>query len=298
MTGPHKNRVTVACVNFKPAGGDKANALERIKEFTEKASREGANLILFPELALTSLPSEELVPQFAETIPGPSTEEVAKLAAQLKAYVTFGMLECDQKDSRIVYNAAVMIGPAGILGSYRKIHPFAPFETYERGRKLPIFETSYGPIGIGICYDTYCFPEVCRAYAVRGVRLYLNPTAVPLGLECNDEAELCMTMLGARCVENQMFIATAGIVGKDRVEGLGEVTLLGRSTILGPKAGYSSYQVYAGPASGTEEEIIMSELDLSAVSTSPLVSNILSHRHPEMYAELVVPGPGKERVME
>ena len=177
----------------------------------------------------------------------PSTEEVAELAARLKVHVIFGMLEHDQKDPGVFYNAAVVVGPAGILGAYRKIHPFAPFETYERGKELPIFETPYGPIGIGICYDTYCFPEVCRSYAVRGVRLYLNPTAVPLGLECNDEAELCMNMLGARCVENQMFIASAGIVGRENVEGLGEVDFLGKSTIVGPKRGYASYQVLQNP---------------------------------------------------
>jgi predicted amidohydrolase len=286
MAEENINPVTVACINFKLSGGDKTLALGKIKYLTLKAARQGANIILFPELALTGLPPDDAVSLFAEKIPGPSSEEIAALAAQMNIYVVFGMLEQDQNDSSIVYNSAVVIGPEGIIGRYRKVHPFAPFEKYTHGTEFPIFETPYGPIGVGICYDTYCFPEVCRSYAVRGVKLYLNPTAVPLGLECSDEAELCMTMLGARAVENQMFIASAGIVGKDTVEGLGETTFLGNSVILGPKPGYSSYHIYAGPASGTDEEIIISELDLTAVSTSPLVSNILGHRHPRQYSTL------------
>ena len=280
-----KNLVTVACVNFKPAGGDKEGSLERIADFTNQAGQKGANIILFPELALTSMPPDALLPRVAETIPGPSTEKIAQLAAQLNAYVIIGMLERDQKDSTRVYNAAAVIGPSGVLGSYRKTHPFHPFENYERGKTFPLFETPYGPIGIGICYDTYCFPEVCRNYAARGVRLYCNLTAVPSGLQCSDEADLYMTMLKARSIENQLFIATAGLVGKERIEQLGEVTFLGLSVIVGPQAERSSCHVYAGPAGEVKEEIVMTELDLSVKSSSPLVSNILSHRHPEIYVD-------------
>jgi predicted amidohydrolase len=280
-----KNLVTVACVNFKPAGGDKERALERILHFINQAGRKEANIILFPELALTSMPRDELIPRFAETIPGPSTEKIAQLAAQLNVYVIIGMLERDQNYTSRVYNAAAVIGPSGVLGSYRKTHPFHPFENYERGRQFPLFETPYGPIGVGICYDTYCFPEVCRQYAARGVRLYCNLTAVPCGLQCSDEADLYMTMLKARSIENQLFIATAGLVGKETIEQLGEVTFLGLSVIVGPKDGYSSCQVYAGPGDQVKEEIIMAQLDLSIKSSSPLVANILSHRHPEIYVD-------------
>ncbi len=292
MADTYENPVTVACVNLKPAGEDKAATLKSIKEYTVQASREGANIILFPELALTAVPPEELVPEFAETIPGPSTEEMAKIAAQHNVYVIFGMLERDKKHPSIVYNAAAVIAPTGILGAYRKTHPFLPFETNERGREYPIFETRYGPIGIGICYDTYCFPEVCRNYAIRGVRLYLNPTGIFYGLECGDDvAELYMTILGARSIENQMFLASANVVGKvDIPEIGGEITMFGKSVILGPKPGYSSYQIFAGPASDTEEEIVIATLDLSVVSGSPLLTNILKHRYPETYTALVAPG--------
>jgi predicted amidohydrolase len=280
-----KNLVTVACVNFKPAGGDKKGALERILDFTNQAGRQGANIILFPELALTSMPPDQSISRFAETIPGPSTEKIAEIAEQLKVYVIIGMLERDPQDASRVYNAAAVIGPSGILGSYRKTHPFHPFESYERGKQFPLFETPYGSIGVGICYDTYCFPEVCRNYAARGVRLYCNLTAVPCGLQCNDEADLYMTMLKARSIENQLFIATAGLVGKETIEQMGEVTFLGLSVIVGPKTEYSSCQVYAGPGDTVKEEIVMAQLDLSVKSSSPLVSNILSHRNPEIYVD-------------
>jgi predicted amidohydrolase len=94
-----------------------------------------------------------------------------------------------------------------------------------------------------------------------------------------------MTMLKARSIENQLFIATAGLVGKETMEQMGEVTFLGLSVIVGPKTEYSSCQVYAGPGDTVKEEIVMAQLDLSVKSSSPLVSNILSHRNPEIYVD-------------
>ena len=66
---------------------------------------------------------------------------------------------------------------------------------------------------------------------------------------------------------------------------MGEVTFLGLSVIVGPKTEYSSCQVYAGPGDTVKEEIVMAQLDLSVKSSSPLVSNILSHRNPEIYVD-------------
>jgi len=277
----YQDTVTVAAVNFNPVPGDRAANLEKIKDFTIKAANQGANIILFPEIALTGIFPPEAVADVAETIPGPSTEGVAKLAAQYNVYVIFGMVE---RDGDVFHNSAAVIGPTGLLGVYRKVHPIEFMEPWTtKGEEFPLFETPYGPIGVGICYDTYCFPEVARSYAVRGVRLFFNPTAFPNFPDCEDYREFYMNALGTRAVENQMFVVSSNIVGE-----CGGVPFFGYSAIFGPKPGCMNYHVFAGPASETEEEIVLATLDLTSVERLPAaVATILKDRNPEVYIHLV-----------
>ncbi|MFC1902431.1 carbon-nitrogen hydrolase family protein [Chloroflexota bacterium] len=288
----YSDSVTVACVNFKTIVGDKAAALEKIKDFTAKAANQGANIILFPETALTSFsgfPPEE-ASVVAETVPGPATAEIWKVAAQHNVYVCFGLVErVDEK----FYNSAPVVGPTGVLGVYRKVHilqadPLKVGAGRERwatrGSEYPLIETPWGPIGVSICYDTYCFPEASRAYALRGARLLLHLTASPLlpDMPIEDSRNFHNTTLGARAIENNMFIACANFVGKQ-----GPFTYFGHSAIYGPKQGHMNYHIYAGPA-GTEEEIIMATLDLAIREKLLIqVKYILDDRRPETYFPLV-----------
>ena len=281
----YEDKVTVACVNFESILGDKSATLEKIKEFTIQAINKGANIIVFPEMALPGYVFPvELTPSLAETVPGPSTEEIAKLAAQHDVYVVFGLAERDKEHSDIFYNSAAMVGPTGVLGAYQKVHPAGPERDWcQPGSDYPLFETRYGPIGIGICYDTYCFPEVPRSYAVRGARLFLNPSAFPAfaDVEAKDYLDFYKTTLGARVIENKMFIASADLVGTE-----GELTFIGGSAILGPKLGCMNYHIWAGPA-GTEEEIVIATLNLASLENMPAAINgIIGDRRPETYSHL------------
>ncbi len=280
---PYKDMVSVACVNFTPLTGDKTATLEKIKDFTVKAAKRGANIIVFPELALVGIPTPDQAPKVAETIPGPSTDEIAKLTRKHNVYVIFGMIE--QKGDTL-YNAAVVVGPKGVLGAHHKVHPIEFMEPWAaKGKEFNIFETPYGPIGIGICYSTYCFPETARAYAVKGVRLFLNPTAFPEFPDCDDFREFYMTTLGCRAIENSMFIASSNMVGL--VSG---VPFFGYSGIFGPKPGKMSYHVFAGPASEKKEEIVNASLNLRNREFLPsAVATILEDRNPEVYKDLVAP---------
>ena len=110
----------------------------------------------------------------AETVPGPSTEHVAALARELDIYVVFGLAERDADDPECLYNAAAVVGPEGIQGTYRKLHlgslPWVTEGiTFEPGRTLPVFETRFGPVGVQICYDFWFNPELTRAPRVSRV---------------------------------------------------------------------------------------------------------------------------------
>ncbi|NNN19948.1 MAG: carbon-nitrogen hydrolase family protein [Acidimicrobiaceae bacterium] len=280
---PFKEMVTVSCVNFTPITGDKAVTLAKIKDFTVKAARQGANIIVFPELALVGIPKPADVSKIAEPIPGPSTQEIAKLAKEHNVFVIFGMIE---EQGTTFYNAAAVVGPGGIMGAQHKVHPIAFMEPWAaKGKEYKLFETPYGPIGIGICYSTYCFPETARCYAARGARLFLKPTAFPEFPDCSDFKEFYMTVLGTRAIENSMFVASSNMVGM-----VGGYPFFGYSGIFGPKPGYMSYQMFAGPATEKKEAIVTASLNLKSLEYLPdAVSTILEDRNPEMYKCLVAP---------
>lgn len=124
-----KDIIKVSTVAFNAKWGDKESNLNRMAGYIEAAAAEGSNLIVFPEMGLTGYDDEEDKPlkekmqyKLAETIPGPSSEKIAELAKKLGVYVAYGFPERDAQKSDVIYNAACVCGPEGIIGSYRKIH--------------------------------------------------------------------------------------------------------------------------------------------------------------------------------
>ena len=278
--------VTVACVNFAPVPSDKVATLKKMESIIRQASHDGANIIVFPETALTGyvFPLEALA-EIGETVPGPSTERLQALAAQLGVYAVYGLVERDKSKPSTYYNSAAIVGPSRTLGSYRKVHVGADTELAwcTKGDSFPLFETTYGPVGIGICYDNYCYPEVARAYALRGARLLLNPTAFNIFDDTTKEDLLAYydTTLGARCIENKLFLASANLVGCEA-----GVEFCGRSAIFGPRSGCSHYHIWGGPA-GEEEEVVIATLDLSIRENLPTpTQNIFRDRRPDTYSQL------------
>ena len=109
--------------------------------------------------------AEEALP-FAEEIPGPSTEALERECRRLGMHVVCGMLE---RDGDALHNSAVLIGPDGLIGTYRKTHlPFLGVDRFVvRGDELAVYDTPLGRIGLEICYDLR-FPEVTRTLALKG----------------------------------------------------------------------------------------------------------------------------------
>lgn len=132
--------------------------------------------------------------------------------------VPAAMAERDQDDSAIVYNSAVACGPDGIIGTYRKIHPALAEQCWcTRGDEPFTFMTPFGPIAIGICYDSYNFHELMRYYAASGSRLYLNPTAIgPSGR--HDWRDYYLTGLKQGVNACEIFIASSNLTGNNMLD--------------------------------------------------------------------------------
>lgn len=248
----YEKLVSVACINFQTSWGNKQANLERIKKYIMDAVEQGNNFIVFPELALTGYECDErcMHTENAETIPGPSTEEISAIAKRYEVYVVFGLAEKDQDNADIRYISSAIVGPEGILGAYRKLHlagpPFTEVKCFKPGNDLPIFETRYGPVGIQICYDFWMFPEITRILALKGARMIINTTASPSG---PGKADFMRQQTGARATENYVYTASANLTGKERTK-----SFYGHSTIAG-RGSEKIAQIYA---EGGEEEGIVS----------------------------------------
>ena len=262
--------MNVAVVNFKVDAGQKENNLRRIDEFSVAAAKRGADLVVFPELSLTGYDyfiddniSLEEKKAMAETIAGPACAHIAKTAQKHGVYIVFGMAE---NVSDKLYNSAVAVGPNGVIGSYKKIHPFdSENKFFTKGETPFMFDTEWGPVSIGICYDTFQFPELMRHYVAKGSRLYLNPTAVveEIGKEGSRQAFIdyyAPTLeYGVLC--NTIFIASSNLTGFDNTHYFG-----GGSAVLGPKITpffETNVTYYAGNKDNVQEELIIATIDLS-----------------------------------
>lgn len=174
-------------------------------------------MIVFPETALSGYDNDldhigmdKMHCRIAETIPGPSTEQVAEIAKKYGMYIIFGMPE--YKEGK-VYNSAAIIEPNGNTYSYRKLHlPFDEKEWAIKGEEPVLIQTKWGPIGISICYDTYCFPELIRYYKAKGARLCINVTACP-DAPCTENS--AMLTIPAYSYVNYIYIASANLCGYD-----------------------------------------------------------------------------------
>ncbi len=269
----YKDIINVAVVNFKVVTGKKEDNLRRINEFSVAAAKRGANLVVLPELSLTGYDyfiddniSLETKIAMAETIDGPACRLIAKTSQRYNIYIVFGMAELIKGFSDKVYNSAVAVGPNGVIGSYKKIHPFDAEKKFFAKGDIPfMFDTEWGPVSIGICYDTFQFPELMRHYVAKGSRLYLNPAAVVEEVTKEGSRQAFIDYYaptleyGVLC--NTIFIASSNLAGYDNNQYFG-----GGSAILGPKITpffETDVNYYAGDKNNVQEDISIATIDLS-----------------------------------
>lgn len=168
-----KKSSKVAAVDFIPAWGDLNGNIQRLVEATEKVATQGVNYAVFPETAVSGYlfsDSTELAP-YLDTIPGKTTAAILPVLARTGMYMSVGIAERDS-ETGLAYNSAVLMGPEGIIGKYRKIglnsqdqKVFAPGNT-----GVKTFETPIGRIALLICYDDTYWQYV-RLAALEGAQI-------------------------------------------------------------------------------------------------------------------------------
>lgn len=220
----------VAAIQFEPTLFAKAENLDALLALTEQAARGGAKLIVTPEMATTAYcwASREEVAGEVEPVPGETTSLFAEMAARYDCWIVVGLAELDPETS-IYYNSAVLIGPDGPVGLYRKTHAFIsePKWAKDGDLGLPVFETPLGRIAMTICMDA-CYPETARVPALAGADVICFPTN---WLSEKSPSPSWM----ARAAENRVYFIAANRYGLER-----GVQFSGGSAIIDPDGSLQS----------------------------------------------------------
>jgi predicted amidohydrolase len=181
-----------------------------------------------------------------------------------------------------MYNSCVLVGPMGLIGSYRKIHlPFLGVDRFTTpgDRPFRVWDIDGLRLGLNICYDG-SFPESARTMALDGADLIALPTNWPPGSECASQH-----MIATRAMENTIYYAAVNRVGVER-----GFAFIGGSRICDPTGNTLA------AAEGVDETMLIAEIDVTKARNKRLVRvpgkheiNRIADRRPELYSRLTEP---------
>lgn len=253
------NTIKIALIQLACSTDVEAN-IAKTEARVREAVAGGANIVCLQEIFNTQyFPQRIDVKHYAlaEPIPSPTTERMGQLAGELEVVLIVPIFE--EAQPGIYFNSVVVFDADGTyLGKYRKNHiPDGPqylekyyFTPGDLG--YPIFETQYGKVGVGICWDQW-FPEVARIFALQGAEIIFYPTAI--GSEPDrpgySSAEAWQTIIRSHGIANGVFVAATNRVGVED-----EMSFYGCSFISDP---FGDLLAQAG----SDEQIIYADLDYS-----------------------------------
>lgn len=167
----------VATVQFENASGDKEYNLNKIEKICEDAQKSGAQVVAFHECSITGYTfarklTKEALTDISEPIPsGQSTVRLTEIARRLNIYVLAGLFELGSDG--LLYKAYICVGPQGLVGKYRKIHPFIN-PNLTPGNEYVVFDIEGWKCGVLICYDNNVIENV-RATTLLGAQVIFMP---------------------------------------------------------------------------------------------------------------------------
>jgi len=228
-------KIALAQIESEP-GNIPAN-LEKMLGYIEKASKEGAGLLIFPEMCLQGymvMDGKDFRIFFEQAIDFTS-EPIRRLLAAVKKYninIIYGASTKSPEIEGNYYNSAILISADGVMDFYHKAHlptgnkggvTFYEGLYAKPGNEFPVFELKQAKIGIEVCYDIF-FPEVSRILAIKGAEIIINISAAPKVSKIAFES-----IFPARALENVCYFVYVNVAGTQ-----GELSFFGGSRVLGP----------------------------------------------------------------
>ncbi|MFI7455532.1 carbon-nitrogen hydrolase family protein [Nonomuraea sp. NPDC049714] len=282
MTGsPTESGVLIGVAQISVDRTDVAANVDRVVQTVRDGATAGHQLLVFPECVLTGylFGSRAETRAAAINAADPRIGRIVEACGENSTTAVVGLLE--EADGH-VYNSALVLGPSGIIGRYRKQHlPYLGADRFvDPGADAAprVADTPFGRVGVMICFDLR-FPESARELALQGADVIAMPTNWPLGSDM-----LADHMTRVRALENLVYLAVA-----DRADFEVGTRFMGRSQIIAP-----SGAVLAD--AGQDEGLFGAVIDVHAARTKRLIKKpgefelpVFSGRRPEMYGELIRP---------
>lgn len=263
-----------AFFQFNPLFGKKDDNLRKV--FSAVTDMD-ADLLVLPEFFATGYQfiAEDEVSELSEKIPGGHTVQfLAELSHTKNCYFVAGLPE---RHGDAFFNSAVLTGPDGFMGVYRKTHLFFEekrfFQPGDTGFR--VWDTRAGRIGVMICFDWF-FPESMRSLALMGAEVIAHPSNLVL--------PYCPDSMPVRCLENRVYAITANRIGEEqRKEGV-TLKYIGQSIIASPNA-----EVLA-KAPADQEILMAADIDPSLARNKALnpLNDLFDDRRPEMYVSVSI----------
>lgn len=288
------SKVKVAAVQMRCAPTVEEN-LQHAEALVREAAANGAQIILLPELWERPYFCQQRRYDFYQyalpTEENPAVQMGKRLAKELNIVLPISFFERDVNE---LYNSIACIDADGeILGVYRKTHiPDDHFYQekfyFKPGNSgFTVFNTKYGRIGIGICWDQW-FPETARCLALNGAELLFYPTAIgsePI-LDCDSMPHWRRVMQG-HSAANLMPVVAANRIGLETVEPC-EGNAGQKSSLLfyGSSFMTDGTGTLVQDASRDQEEILYAEYDLAALAEDRLSWGLFRDRRPECYGKI------------
>jgi len=277
----------VALVQSAPTEDPNEN-VKRAEETIRKAAARGAQLVCLPELFRTPyFPQEETAAhfEFAEPIPGPTTERLSPLAKELGVVVIASLFE--RRAAGIYHNTTVVLDTDGsTAGLYRKMHIpddplfFEKFYFTPGDLGFDAIETAVGRIGVLICWDQW-FPEAARLVALDGAEILFYPTAIgwldgEVESENAAQREAWITAQRAHAIANGVFVAAVNRTGRE-----GKLSFFGSSFVADPQGRMIAQ------ASSSDEELLIVDCDPARIEQERRAWPFLRDRRIDAYGDLL-----------
>ncbi len=259
----------VGYFQFAPQFGEVSHNLDRVVETLDQAD---ADLIVLPELCASGyqFTSQQEVFTLSESVPdGPTTQRLIDLAKRRKMVIVAGLPE---RAGALCYNSAVVVGPSGFIGCYRKTHLFFEetlfFTPGDTGFR--VWDIGSAKIGVMICFDWY-YPEAARTLALKGAEIICHPSNLVLP-DCPDS-------MPVRCRENRVFAITSNRTGSEARGGKDRLTFIGNSEVVAPKGAI----LHRAPHE--QDELYMVEIDPADARNKALTpyNDLLRDRRESLY---------------
>ncbi len=260
----------VGFYQFNPEFGEVKRNLDHV---VERLSKVECDLMVLPELFTSGYQfvSREEVERLSEPVPdGETTGRLIEAARSRGMYVVAGVAE---RGDRGCYNSAVLVGPSGFIGCYRKTHLFFEetlfFLPGDTG--FQVWDIGLAKIGVLICFDWF-YPESARTLALKGADILCHPSNLVL--------PHCPDAMVTRCLENRVFSVTANRIGSEERGGKDRLTFIGSSEIVAP----SGRILHRAPRD--REEVTVLEIDPAEARNKSLnpYNDLLQGRRPQLYA--------------